>query len=91
MAKKKRTNPRRQQATKADIEKTKKQATRDAMIFSLTVPLMVLHDFHGFGPNRLEAVCDEMIHKYKDLDAGLFTVDDANEWLWDYAGIRVEE
>ena len=90
MSKKKRTNPRRQPATKDDIEKAKMQAKREAMIFSLTVPLMVLHDLHGFGPKRLEMVCDEMIRKYNDLDAGLFTVDDANEWLWDYAGIKVE-
>lgn len=90
MTKRKRTNPRRKQATKADVDKAKKQATREAVILSLTVPLMVLHDLHGFGPKRLEAVCDEMIRKYEDLDAGFFTVDDANEWLWDYAGIKVE-
>lgn len=86
---KKKTNPRRQPATKADIAKAKQAATRDAMIMSIAVPLMALHDVYGFGPKRLEAVCDEMLRKYKDMEAGLFTPEDANDWLWEYAGIRI--
>ena len=86
---KKRTNPRRQPATKADIAKAKQAATRDAMILSIAVPLMALHDLYGFGPKRLEAVCDEMLRKYNDMEAGFFTPDEANEWLWEYAGIRI--
>ena len=67
MAKRKRTNPRRQPASVHHVNKAKKQATDDVFKALIAIPLMALHDVYGFGPKRIEAVCDEMLKMFFDI------------------------
>lgn len=89
--KKKRTNPRRIPMSRAEIDKREKALQKWSAMTSFIVPLMALHDLYSFGPKRLEAVCDRMRQLYIDLDDGCFTPEEANTWLWEYAGIRLTE
>ena len=87
----KKTNPRRKPATMADINKAMKQASRDLSIAAIVFTAMSLHDVYGFGPKRLEAFVVNVLHKFRDWDAGLFTTDDALEWFEDYTGMEIRE
>lgn len=93
--KRKRTNPRRKPMTEADVKKMIKQASEQAKneltIMSLGIALMVAHDQFGFGKKRLNIMFDDMIRKFDDLHEGLFTEQDINDWMWEAAGIRLEE
>lgn len=89
MAKKRRTNPRKIVASKADVEKAKRYAERNTMIMMMAVPLMAMHDVYGFGPKRLNRLADRMLKLFNDWDTGEFTAEEANDWLWEYAGIKI--
>ena len=87
----KKTNPRRKPATMADINRAMKQASRDLSIAAIVFTAMSLHDVYGFGPKRLEAFVVNVLHKFSDWDAGLFTIDDAQGWFEDYTGMKIRE
>lgn len=88
---KKKTNPRKIPASKADVEKAKKEAEYKAIIMTLAIPLMAAHDVFGFGPKRITRLFDNMMQKFNDYEDGLFSAEDANRWMAEYAGIEVEE
>lgn len=89
--KRKKTNPRKRVVTQADINKAAKQASRDLSIAAIVFAAMALHDEFDFGPRRLERFVVNMLHKFRDWDAGLFEIDDALSWFEDYTGMNVRE
>lgn len=92
---KRRTNPQKRVLTeyeiKKAIEQAKQEAAHELMISSLTIAMMSAHDVFDYGPVRLERLMDDMLRKYNDLEAGLFSVEDSAEWLKDYAGIIIQD
>ena len=88
MAKKKKTNPRRVRKT---IRQAMMQATRDLSIAAVVFAAMALHDEFDFGPSRIERFVVNMLHKFRDWDAGLFEIDDAVEWFESYTKMRINE
>lgn len=95
MAKKKKTNPRKKVLTEADAKAIIKEAmgvaTHDISIIAICVSAMCAHDVYGFGPQRIERLISDMLKKFRDWDEGLYTADDAAQWLKDYAGISIED
>lgn len=90
MAKKKRrVNPRRRVMTQAQVDKAKKNVLKYANISSLVIAMMAAHDAFGFGPIRLSRLMERMIELYKDYEQDLFTLEEAREWLLDYAKLDV--
>ncbi|MFR4400806.1 MAG: hypothetical protein ACLT3C_00165 [Peptococcus niger] len=90
MAKKKRrVNPRRRVMTQAEVNRAKKNVLKYANISSLVIAMMAAHDAFGFGPIRLERLMERMILLYKDYDQDLFTLEEARQWLMDYAKLDV--
>lgn len=95
MAKKKKTNPRKKNLTEAEakaiIKKAMERATHDLSIISICVSAMCVHDVYGFGPQRIDRLITDMLNKFRDWDAGLFTADDAAQWLYEYTGIKIDD
>lgn len=95
MAKKKKTNPRKKVLTEADAKAIIKEAmgvaVHDLSIIAICVATMSAHDVFDYGPARLDRLVSDMLQKFKDWDAGLYTADDAAQWLKDYAGISIED
>ena len=90
MAKKKRrVNPRRRVMTQAEVNRAKKNVLKYANISSLVIAMMAAHDAFGLGPIRLSRLMERMIELYKDYDQDLFTLEDARQWLMDYAKLDV--
>lgn len=90
MAKKKRrVNPRRRVMTQAEVNRAKKNVLKYANISSLVIAMMAAHDAFGFGPIRLSRLMERMIELYKDYDQDLFTLEEARQWLMDYAKLDV--
>lgn len=93
--KRKKTNPRRMPVTVADVKKTMREAmakaSRDLSIAAIVFSAMALHDEFDFGPARLERFVVNVLHKFRDWDAGLFDINDALEWFESYTGMRIQE
>ncbi len=90
MAKKKRrVNPRRRVMTQAEVNRAKKDVLKYANISSLIIAMMAAHDTFGFGPIRLSRLMERMIELYRDYDQDCFTLEEAREWINDYAGLDV--
>lgn len=87
--KKRRVNPRRRVMTQAEVNRAKKDVLKYANISSLVIAMMAAHDAFGFGPIRLSRLMERMIELYKDYDQDLFTLEEAREWLKDYAKLDV--
>lgn len=91
MAKKKKTNPRKLPVTKADINRAKKDAKKEASILNITIVAMALHDVYGFGPKRLEQTVSRILKLYHDIDADLISINDTMQWFTDYTGMKINE
>lgn len=90
MAKKKRrVNPRRRVMTQAEVNKAKKDVLKYANISSLIIAMMAAHDAFGFGPIRLSRLMERMVQLYRGYDQDCFTLEEAREWLRDYADLDV--
>ena len=81
--------------TVADVKKTRREASAkasiDGSIAAIVFAAMALHDEFDFGPARIERFVVNMLHKFRDWDAGLFEIDDAVEWFESYTGMRIQE
>ena len=73
------------------IRQAMMQATRDLSIAAVVFAAMALHDEFDFGPSRIERFVVNMLHKFRDWDAGLFEIDDAVEWFESYTKMRINE
>ena len=93
--KRKKTNPRRVPMSMADVNKTVREAMerarRDLSVVAIVFSAMALHDEFDFGPQRLERFVVNVLHKFRDWDAGFFDVDDALEWFEEYTGMKIQE
>ena len=88
MSKSKKVNPRRRPATRADVEKAKKQATGEAVEIALVLAMSVLHDKWGFGVTRLKRFW-EQLNSYSDsVVLGYASVPDMKTVLKDEMGIE---
>lgn len=85
------------ESVKAEIEKTKKEATEDAvrtaMTLMFTLPLEVLMKYYWpkSYAKRLPEFVNHILEYYEKWENGEIDIEDLREDLWIYGGIRIEE
>lgn len=81
--------------TLEQIEEIKRKAIRDAVqaLIELTLglPVMVLHDKHGWGKIRNERFVDEVMKLYSSYEEGYLSLEDIRDVLWEEAGTRIKK
>lgn len=82
--KKKRVNPRRIPATKADVEKAKRQAQDIAITSAWAIFFSVLRDKEGFGYKRLRRVWDGVNYLSDSISKEYVNIDDLVKELEEY-------
>lgn len=87
--KKKKVNPRRIPATKADVEKAKRQTQDIAITSAWAIFFSVLRDKEGFGYKRLRRVWDGVNYLSDSIGKGYVDIDDLVNELKEY-GITLE-
>ena len=80
--------------TLEQIEAMKRDAVRDAVqaLIELTLglPVMVLHDKHGWRKIRNERFVDDVMKLYSSYEEGYLTLEDVRDALWEEAGVRIK-
>ena len=87
MAKKKKTNPRKQPMTKAYIDKEVNKAKDEAILYAMSVFFFVMWDKEGWGKKRLRRVWDEVSFLSDTIAEGYVSLDDLEKTLEKEAGI----
>lgn len=88
MAKKK-INPHRVTATRADIEKAKKEATREAITFAWAILFTALHDKEGWGAKRLLRLWNHVNDLSESITLGYVSVTDLRHTLEEEMGVKL--
>ena len=86
---KKKTNPRRIPATRADIQKAKKDATSEAISFAWAIMFTVLHDKEGWGKVRLQRLWSEVGELSDSIAKGYVSVTDLKHTLKEEMGVEL--
>lgn len=84
----KKLNPRRQPATRADVERAKKQAMHDATGLALAIMFTVLRDKRGYTVEDLQQTWREVERLSESVNAGYVSVADLAHALKAEAGIE---
>lgn len=87
MAKKKKTNPRKQLVTKAYINKEVNKAKDEAILYAMSIFFFVMWDKEGWGKKRLRRVWDEVSFLSDAIAEGYVSLDDLEKTLEKEAGI----
>ena len=78
-----------------DIDRIKKEQTSKAVDVAFTLllgmPVMVLHDKHGFQLDQLEAFVSDILSLYDSYEKGYVTLDDIRQTLKDETGVEVKD
>ena len=81
--------------TLEQIEEIKRKAVKDAVqaLIELTLglPVMVLHDKHGWGKIRNERFVDDVMNLYDSYEKGYLSLEDIRDVLWEEAGTRIKK
>lgn len=81
--------------TLEQIEEIKRKSVRDAVqaLIELTLglPVMVLHDKHGWRKIRNERFVDDVMKLYSSYEEGYLTLEDVRDALWEEAGVRIKK
>lgn len=83
--------------TLEQIESMKKDAVKRAvdeavqtlLELTLGLPVMVLHDKHGWGKKRNGQFVDEVAALWDSYERGYITLEDVRDALWEEADVRI--
>lgn len=77
----------------ADVQKMKadasKEASGQAFLLMLGLPVMVLHDKFGFGAVRCERFTDAVLELYDSFEKGFVSLEDIHRTLKEETGITI--
>lgn len=80
---------------RSEINAIKDKATNEAIDkafgLMLGIPVMVLHDKHGYGSVRLERFMDQVMDLYESFNKGYLDFDDILKTIEDETGLRLEK
>lgn len=71
-------------------QKAVMEASKQAFILMLGIPLIVMRDEFGFGKKRLERFIDRAIDQYDSFDKGYITLDDLINTIFEETGVEVK-
>ena len=78
------------EAMKKDaVDKAVKDAVGALIELTLGLPIMVLHDKHGWGKKRNGQFVDDVMALYDSYERGYITLEDVREALWEEAETRI--
>jgi hypothetical protein len=60
----------------------------EGFMYCVALVIKVMHEKHGWGYLRLSRVVNQLLDEFNSND---MTWDELNEWLWNYAGFRLEK
>lgn len=89
MSKRKRVNPHRKPATKADIEKAKREAENNAVDYAFAIMFSALRDKEGWGKVRLARLWREVNYLSDSVTRGYVSINDLMTALEEEAGITL--
>lgn len=89
MPKRKKINPRRKPATKADVEKAKREAESKAVDYAFAIMFSALRDKEGWGPVRLSRLWGEVNDLSDSVAKGYVSIQDLMTALEEEAGITL--
>ena len=72
-------------------QKTVKESVLTLIELTLGLPVIVMHDKHGWRKGRLEPFIDEILKLYDSYENGYLTLEDIREVLWEEAGVRIQK
>lgn len=81
---------------KSDIERIKREAvekaTDEAMVLLLSIPVKVMHDKFGWGiRKRIPRLTDALIDEYQSFSDGEFTLEEYQEMVYEYCGVKFKK
>ena len=78
----------------AMLDKAREQAVKEAVgaliELMLGLPIMILHDKHGWGKTRNSRLVDDVMNLYDSYEKGYLTLEDVREVLWEEAETRIQ-
>ena len=78
----------------AMMAKAKEDAVKEAVgaliELMLGLPIMILHDKHGWGKTRNSRLVDDVMNLYDSYEKGYLTLEDVREVLWEEAETRIQ-
>lgn len=89
MSKRKRVNKRRKPATKADVEKAKREAENNAVDYAFAIMFSALRDKEGWGKVRLARLWREVNYLSDSVARGYVSINDLMTALEEEAGITL--
>ena len=89
MSKRKRVNKRRKPATKADVEKAKREAENNAVDSAFAIMFSALRDKEGWGKVRLARLWREVNYLSDSVARGYVSINDLMTALEEEAGITL--
>ncbi len=88
---KKKTNPRRQPVTMADLNKAREIATAQSIQSAYAIMFTVLRDKHDYTPEQLQQIRDEINDLADSINKGYVKIKDLVWVLKDEADINVSD
>ena len=88
--KKKKVNPRKRLATKADVEKAKKEAMNQSVICAWAIMFSVMRDKFGWNTEQLQALWDHVESLSDSIAKGYIKTEDLIRVLEEEDGIVLE-
>lgn len=67
-----------------------KDSIKEAALWSMLAPMMVLRDLFGFGGKRLKKFYEALMEMYDSIDKNYLDLEDIAETLKEEAGIDLE-
>lgn len=68
-----------------------KEAVQTLIELMLGLPIMVLHDKHGWGKIRNSRFVDDVMYLYDSYEKGYITLEDVRDTLWEEADTRIRK
>lgn len=77
------------QMFKAEIKRSYTMGAKESMARSFSVLFYVLHNKHGFGEKRLNAITDEILYLCDCMDRDLVSLEDIRQVLVDECNVDI--
>ena len=87
---KKKVNPRRRQATQADVQRAKQKGREEAIKLAWSIPFTVLRDKEGYDLEGLQRVWKEVDDLSDSIAKGYCTVTDLRDVLKQEIGANIQ-
>lgn len=76
----------------SDIEKIKREATEEALVLLLSIPVKVMHERFGWGKRkRLPMLSDALIDEFRAFSEGNVNLKEYQEMVYEFCGVSFKK